>query len=147
MTSAGNSETSPSMGNELGGLNESKNPDISVISAPAVYPSNLSVASVNSSVDLLSILKWGDMEIGYSDPTSIAMKSKFAGKGEFVVYDAGYGTYDDYQKAGFDTGTSASRRSFVVRVYKPSSMAFIRLSSFLSTSRSCFSSSGIVVFS
>ena len=109
MTSAGNSETSPSMGNELGGLNESKNPDISVISAPAVYPSNLSVASVNSSVDLLSILKWGDMEIGYSDPTSIAMKSKFAGKGEFVVYDAGYGTYDDYQKAGFDTGYNGGK--------------------------------------
>lgn len=39
------------------------------------------------------------------------------------------------------------RRSFVVRVYKPSSIAFIRLSSFLLTSRSCFSSSGIVVFS
>jgi len=109
MTSAGNSETSPSMGNELGGLNESKNPDISVISAPAVYPSNLAVASVNSSVDLLSILKWGDMEIGYSDPTSIAMKSKFAGKGEFVVYDAGYGTYDDYQKAGFDTGYNGGK--------------------------------------
>ena len=34
--------------------------------------------------------------------------------------------------------SSASRRSFVVRVYKPSSIAFIRLSSFLSTSRSCF---------
>ena len=43
--------------------------------------------------------------------------------------------------------SSASRRSFVVRVYKPSSIAFIRLSSFLLTSRSCFSSSGIVVFS
>lgn len=43
--------------------------------------------------------------------------------------------------------SKASRRSFVVRVYKPSSIAFIRLSSFLLTSRSCFSSSGIVVFS
>jgi len=43
--------------------------------------------------------------------------------------------------------SSASRRSFVVRVYKPSSIAFIRLSSFLLTSRSCFSSSGIMVFS
>ena len=43
--------------------------------------------------------------------------------------------------------SSASRRSFVVRVYKPSSIAFIRLSSFLLTSRSCFSSSGIGVFS
>ena len=43
--------------------------------------------------------------------------------------------------------SSASRRSFVVRVYKPSSIAFIRLSNFLLTSRSCFSSSGIVVFS
>lgn len=43
--------------------------------------------------------------------------------------------------------SSASRRSLVVRVYKPSSIAFIRLSNFLLTSRSCFSSSGIVVFS
>ena len=34
--------------------------------------------------------------------------------------------------------SSASRRSFVVRVYKPSSIAFIRLSNFLLTSRSCF---------
>ena len=109
MTSAGNSETSPSMGNELGGLNESKNPDISVISSPAVYASNLAVASVNSTVDLLSILKWNGNEVGYSDPTSIAMKSKFAGKGEFAVYDAGYGTYDDYYKAGFDTGYNGGK--------------------------------------
>ena len=43
--------------------------------------------------------------------------------------------------------SSASRRSFIVRVYKPSSIAFIRLSSFLLTSCSCFSSSGTVVFS
>ena len=43
--------------------------------------------------------------------------------------------------------SSASKRSLVVRVNKPSSIAFIRLSSFRSTSRSCFSSRGIAVFS
>ena len=114
MTAAGNSENSPALGNELGGLNLAENPDISMMSSPAVYPSNLAVASINSTINMQSVLTWTDAQgesrtVPFSDPNEIAMKRKFPESQSFAVYDAGYGTYSDYYNAGFNTGYNGGK--------------------------------------
>ena len=97
MTAAGNSENSPAQGNERGGLNLAEDPDISMMSSPAVYPSNLAVASINSTINMQSVLSWNDAQgqshtVPFSDPNEVAMKGKFPESQSFVVYDAGYGS-------------------------------------------------------
>ena len=82
MTAAGNSENSPAQGNERGGLNLAEDPDISMMSSPAVYPSNLAVASINSTINMQSVLSWTDAQgqsqtVPFSDPNEVAMKRKF----------------------------------------------------------------------
>lgn len=114
MTAAGNSENSPAQGNERGGLNLAEDPDISMMSSPAVYPSNLAVASINSTINMQSVLSWTDAQgqshtVPFSDPNEVAMKGKFPESQSFVVYDAGYGTYMDYYNAGFSNGHNGGK--------------------------------------
>lgn len=114
MTAAGNSENSPAQGNERGGLNLAEDPDISMMSAPAIYPSNLAVASINSTINMQSVLSWNDAQdqshtVPFSDPNEVAMKGKFPESQSFVVYDAGYGTYMDYYNAGFSNGYNGGK--------------------------------------
>ena len=114
MTAAGNSENSPAQGNERGGLNLAEDPDISMMSSPAVYPSNLAVASINSTINMQSVLSWTDAQgqshtVPFSDPNEAAMKGKFPESQSFVVYDAGYGTYMDYYNAGFSNGYNGGK--------------------------------------
>ena len=90
MTAAGNSENSPAQGNERGGLNLAEDPDISMMSSPAVYPSNLAVASINSTINMQSVLSWNDAQgqshtVPFSDPNEVAMKGKFPESQSFVV--------------------------------------------------------------
>lgn len=108
MTSAGNSSYS-SADNNYSGENLSSNPEISMISAPAVYDSNLSVASIDNSINVQSYFTWKDAEgevhkVGYSDPFTIAMKAGFSDK-EYPVYAVGgVGTNADYAAVGFNNG-------------------------------------------
>ncbi|MGN1307256.1 MAG: S8 family serine peptidase [Faecousia sp.] len=108
MISAGNSDVSSDY-NNYGGNNLSSDPDTAMISAPAVYDSALSVASINSTVTSRTMLTWTDTEgnaheIPYTDATGVAMKQKFAGQ-ESISYNIipvdGAGTYTDYYNAGF----------------------------------------------
>ena len=114
MTAAGNDEQPPAQGNERGGLNLAEDPDISMMFSPAVYPSNLAVASINSTINMQSVLSWTDAQgqshtVPFSDPNEVAMKRKFPESQSFVVYDAGYGTYMDYYNAGFSNGYNGGK--------------------------------------
>lgn len=106
MTSAGNSAYSSANSN-YGDYALAANPEISMMSAPAVYDSNLAIASINSTVDVQSYFTWTDSEgaehkVSFLDPTGIAMKYKFAGKDAVsVIPVGGTGTYNDYYAAGF----------------------------------------------
>lgn len=108
MTSAGNSSYS-SANNNYSGENLATNPEISMMSAPAVYDSNLSVASIDNSINVQSYFTWTDAEgevhkVGYSDPFTVAMKAGFSDK-EYPVYAVdGVGTYADYAAVGFNNG-------------------------------------------
>lgn len=95
-------------------LNLAEDPDISMMSSPAVYPSNLAVASINSTINMQSVLSWNDAQgqshtVPFSDPNEVAMKGKFPESQSFVVYDAGYGTYMDYYKAEFSNGYNGGK--------------------------------------
>ncbi len=86
-----------------------------MMSAPAVYSSNLSVASIDNTIAAQSVLVWTDGEgaehkAAFSDTTEIAMKYKFAGKEpvEIIPVD-GYGTYNDYAAAGFNNGYNGGK--------------------------------------
>lgn len=107
MTSAGNS-TYSSIGNNYGGYNLSSDPDTSMMSSPAVYPSNLAVASINSTVQSNSYLHWNDGEdhsAAFSDPYTVAMRYLFTedylGDGIEIIKVDGVGEYNDYYEAGF----------------------------------------------
>jgi subtilisin family serine protease len=108
MTSAGNSEKS-SEGNSYNGSSLTSNPDEAMISAPAIYSSNLSVASIDSTIKVQSYFTWNDDEgaehrVYFNDPWSTAMKKDFSDK-EYPIYSVGgVGTYDDYYNAGFNNG-------------------------------------------
>lgn len=113
MTSAGNSAYS-SEGNNYDGHTLASNPDNSMISSPAVYGSNLGVASIDNMVGVQAYLTWTDSngdvhEVPFSDPWEVAMKSDFS-DAEYPVYLVdGVGTYDDYQRAGFDNGYNGGK--------------------------------------
>ena len=114
MTSAGNASYS-SANNQYGGYPLVSDPEISMMSAPAVYSSNLSVASIDNTIAAQSVLVWTDGEgaehkAAFSDTTEIAMKYKFAGKEpvEIIPVD-GYGTYNDYAAAGFNNGYNGGK--------------------------------------
>lgn len=113
MTSAGNSSYSTA-GNNYGGDNLTSNPDISMISSPAVYESNLSVASSDNVINVQSYFTWTDdkgevHEVAFSDPYTVAMKSTFSdGEYPLIAVD-GVGTYSDYYSAGFDNGWNGGK--------------------------------------
>lgn len=106
MTSAGNAGYS-SVSNNYGGNTLTADPEISMMSSPAIYSTNLAVASMENMVQARAILTWMDTKgethtTAYQDPNEVAMKYKFAGKGPVNVIPVdGYGTYDDYYNAGF----------------------------------------------
>ena len=103
-TSAGNSGNSAAS-NSYGGYNLTTDPEISMISSPSVYATNLSVASLENTVGAQSVLWWNDGEdhkAAFLDSTGVAMKYKFVGAEPVNVIPLdGYGTYDDYYNAGF----------------------------------------------
>ena len=107
--SAGNSYYSSMLSN-YGDYGLAENPEISMIASPAVYPGNLSVASVNNTVSSAPYLSWTDAagqsyDVAYDDPnTTGAFRSKFAVDGALpvnIIPVDGYGTYYDYYNAGF----------------------------------------------
>ena len=106
MTSSGNSAYSSS-NNNRGGYNLSSDPEISMMSSPAVYDSNLAVASINSTVAVEAYFTWTDEDqvehrVVYNDPTGVAMKYKFAGQEPVsIIPVSGAGTEQDYYDAGF----------------------------------------------
>ena len=108
MTSAGNSSFS-SMNNNRGDYNLSADPETSMMSSPAVYPSNMSVAAINSTVKSASYLHWddgADHEAAFSDPYTVAMKylftEEYVGDGVPIILVEGAGTRSDYMNAGFN---------------------------------------------
>lgn len=106
MTSAGNADDSDYM-NNYGGNNLTADPEVSMMSSPAVYDSNLAVASINNTVDVQTIFTWTDaedeeQEVVYADANTPSMKYKFAGKEPVsIIPVGGTGTYSDYYNAGF----------------------------------------------
>lgn len=105
MTSAGNSASSTAY-NNYGGSNLTSNPETSMMSSPAVYDSNLAVASINNSVDVVSVFDWTDNDgedhrVAYNDPNETSMKYKFLGEEVKIIPVSGYGTTADYEAAGF----------------------------------------------
>lgn len=106
MVSAGNAGSS-SYSNNYGDYNLTSDPEISMISSPAVYADNLAVASIENTVTARSAMLWYDTDgtetkISFQDPTDIAMKYKFGGAEPVNVIPVdGYGTYSDYYNAGF----------------------------------------------
>ena len=113
MTSAGNSAYS-STNNNYGGLNLTSNPDTAMMSSPAIYDSNLSIASIDNSIQSQSYMTWTDAEgevhnVFFTDPYSVAMKSGFSDK-EYPVYAVGgYGSWEDYNAAGFNNGYNGGK--------------------------------------
>ncbi len=105
MISAGNSGDSTA-GNMYGDHTLTADPETAMMSAPAVYPAGLAVASMENSVAAQSFLYWADAEgkeskAYFADPNEIAMKATL-GEGSWnVIPVGGYGTYEDYEAAGF----------------------------------------------
>lgn len=113
MTSAGNSDTS-STSNNYGGANLTKDPEISMMSAPAIYDSNLAVASIDNAIDVVSYMTWTDAEgvvheVPFADPWSVAMKSDFSNGDYSVIPVGGTGSWSDYNAAGFDNGYNGGK--------------------------------------
>ena len=113
MTSAGNSAYS-SANNNYGGESLASNPDTAMMSSPAIYESNLSVASIENQVMANSYFTWKDAKeeehkVAFLDPWSIAMKATFSDK-EYPIYLVdGYGTSADYGAAGFNNGYNGGK--------------------------------------
>lgn len=118
MTSAGNSAKSSS-GNNYDGQALTDNPDESMISSPAVYNSNLSVASMENNIDVRSYLIWKDSEaeehnVYFNDPWYGLLKENFSDK-EYPIYAVdGVGTYSDFYKAGFNNGYNNGKTGFAL---------------------------------
>ena len=108
MTSAGNSEKS-STNNNYGSSNSTDNPDESMISSPAVYESNLAVASIDNTISVQAYFSWYDdknveHKVYFKDPWAGLMKADFSDK-EYPIYSVGgFGEYNDYYAAGFNNG-------------------------------------------
>ncbi len=109
MISAGNSYHS-AYENKYGiDSNPASDPEISMMSSPAVYGSALSVASVNNTIQGQTELTWTDADgvehkIAYLDPVSGAMRGMFGSEENLainIIPVDGAGTYEDYYNAGF----------------------------------------------
>lgn len=106
MTSAGNSSYS-SASNNYGDNPLTSNVDTAMMSSPAIYDSNLSIASLENSIQVQSYFTWtnedGEVrEISYTDPWTVAMKATFADGKEYPVYLVeGTGTWSDYNAVGW----------------------------------------------
>lgn len=121
MAAAGNSGASTTHNN----YNEKApvtDPEISMVSSPAVYDHNLAVASINNTVNTQMILTWTgedgvEHEAAFTDPRETQMKAVFGGKDpvEVVAVD-GFGDYHDYMKAGFDDGYGSGSKTGIALV-------------------------------
>lgn len=105
MTSAGNSGYS-SVNNNYGGNPLASDVDTSMMSSPAIYSSNLSVASLENSVQVQTYMTWDDADgethnVTYTDPWTVAMKATFGGKSYPVYLVGGTGTWNDYNAVGW----------------------------------------------
>lgn len=106
MTSAGNSSYS-SASNNYGDNPLTSNVDTSMMSSPAIYNSNLGVASLENAIQVQSYLEWTNAagekrEMPYTDPWSVAMKATFANGESYPVYLVeGTGTWEDYNNVGW----------------------------------------------
>ena len=105
MVSAGNAGYS-SANNDRGDYYLSSDPEMSMVGSPSTYYGNISVASVDNTIDTMSLLSWTDTDgtvtsISYADPFEVAMKNMFTGVDVPVIPVDGYGTYSDYYNAGF----------------------------------------------
>ena len=90
MTSAGNSSYS-SASNHYGDNPLTSNVDTSMMSSPAIYDSNLGVASLENAIQVQSYLEWTNAdgetrEMPYTDPWTVAMKATFANGESYPVY-------------------------------------------------------------
>ena len=108
MTSAGNSAYSGT-NNARGDYNLAEDPDITMMSSPAIYSSNISVASINNTVNSQMTLVWSDgtdHKAAYTDPYDVAMRATFADidANGIEIIPAGYGSYEDYSQANFNNG-------------------------------------------
>ena len=119
MTAAGNSEKS-SDNNNYGGNSLTSNPDESMMSSPAIYESNLSVASIDNTIAVQPYLSWKDEDgvehnVYYNNPSSGALKANFDGNEEYPIYAVGgVGTYDDYAKVGFNNEYNNGKTGFAL---------------------------------
>ncbi|HJD21639.1 MAG TPA: S8 family serine peptidase [Candidatus Gemmiger faecigallinarum] len=107
MTSAGNSGYS-SASNNYGGNPLTSDVDTSMMSSPAIYDSNISVASLDNTIQVQSYMTWEDAEgvshdVGFSDPWTVAMKATFGGQSVPVYLVGGVGSYNDYSAVGWAT--------------------------------------------
>ncbi len=106
MTSAGNSSYS-SASNHYGDNPLTSNVDTSMMSSPAIYDSNLGVASLENAIQVQSYLEWTNAdgetrEMPYTDPWTVAMKATFANGESYPVYLVeGTGTWEDYNNVGW----------------------------------------------
>ena len=105
MVSAGNSGDS-TYNNNYGSHTLTADPEVSMMSAPAVYENNLAVASIENTVSAQSVLYWKDTDgteykVPYTDPYTIAMKATLGEESWKVIHVDGYGTAEDYAAAGF----------------------------------------------
>ena len=131
MISAGNSAESTA-GNNYGEHTLPADPETSMISSPAVYGSGLAVASAENSVTTQSVLFWAgtdgaEHKAVYLDPFTVAMKASL-GEGSWNVIPVdGYGTYADYEAAGFRsyTGSGSKGESGIALVRRGGGISFV----------------------
>lgn len=113
MTSAGNSGNSTAYTN-YGSHNLTTDPEISMMSSPAIYASNIAVASINNHVTALSYLDWKDSAgnvhaSSFNDPFNESVRYLFSKEmiahndGGIPIIPAGVGNNKDFEDAGFLT--------------------------------------------
>lgn len=118
ITSAGNSDKS-SDNNNYNGSSLAANPDEAMTSAPAVYSSNLSVASIDNTINVQSYLTWNDdagniHEVPFKAPSASLIKEDFSDN-EYPIYAVGgVGSYNDYYEAGFNNGYNNGKTGFAL---------------------------------
>lgn len=106
VVAAGNSDTSATE-NNLGGKVLAENPEFSMVSSPAVYDSNLSVASYENTVNTEAVLVWKGEDgvehtIAFQDPNDVALKKAFGeGETEIISVPNQATSYNDFTAAGF----------------------------------------------
>jgi subtilisin family serine protease len=113
MVAAGNDGYSSTYNNYSSSYGLASDPDISMISSPAVYDSTIGVASIDNGITSASTLSWsvGDTVYGtaqFYDYTGRGLK-KAVGDTAISVIDAGSGTYKDFLNAGFSTNIGSGK--------------------------------------